>query len=238
MSTATSGRPALAAEPREIIGKKVAGLRRAGRLPAVVFGHGVESENVSIDSHEFELLRRKAGSNALIDLSVHGRKSRPVLVHGVQAHPVTRRPLHVDLFVVRMTEELTVDVPLIPVGTSLAVENESGTLLHPTETIKVKALPDHLPQSIEYSIDGLVDFDAVVKVSDLAIPDDVTLLTDPDEVVAKVLAPRLQAEVEAEDAAEAVAAEAEAAAEGEGETGEAAAAGESSGGADEASQES
>ena len=219
MSTATTSRLNLAAEPREQVGKKVAILRRAGRLPAVVYGHGVSSENVSLDAHEFELLRRKAGQNALIDLSVNGSKARPVLVHGVQVHPVNRRPLHVDLFVVRMTEELTVDVPLIAVGTSLAVENESGTLLHPTETIKVKALPDHLPQSIEYSIDGLVDFDAVVKVSDLAIPGDVTLLTDPDEVVAKVLASRLQAEA-AELAAETAEAVAEAAEGPEGEAAE------------------
>jgi large subunit ribosomal protein L25 len=213
MSTATAGRPNLAAEPREVIGKKVAVLRRQGRLPAVVFGRGISSENVSLDVHDFEVLRRKAGQNALIDLSVDGKKARPVLVHGVQVHPVHRRPLHVDLFLVRMTEELIVDVPLVATGTSTAVENLNGTLLHPIEAVRIKALPDHLPQSIEYSIDGLVDFDAVVKVADLTIPGDVTLLTDPEEVVAKVLQSRLQVEVEAEKAEEAEAAEA-AAAEG------------------------
>jgi large subunit ribosomal protein L25 len=178
MSTATTSRLNLAAEPRELVGKKVATLRRVGRLPAVVYGHGVSSENVSIDAHEFELLRRKAGQNALIDLSVNGSKARPVLVHDVQVHPVDRRPLHVDLFLVRMTEELTVDVPLVPIGTSNAVENLNGTLMHLLESVKVRALPDHLPQSIEYSIESLVDFDEVVKVSDLTIPGDVILLTD------------------------------------------------------------
>jgi large subunit ribosomal protein L25 len=232
MSTATSSRLTLSAEPRAELGKKVAILRRAGRLPAVVYGHGVGSESVSIDAHEFDLLRRKAGQNELIDLSVHGKKSRPVLVHGVQVHPVNRRPVHVDLFLVRMTEELTVDVPLVPVGTSTAVTDQNGTLLHQLESVRVKALPDHLPQSIEYSIDLLVDFDTVVKVSDLTIPGDVTLLTDPDEVVAKVAPSRLQAEAEAlaAETAEAVAAEAAeeageapaAEGEGEGEGGEAA----------------
>jgi large subunit ribosomal protein L25 len=224
MSTATSSRPSLAAEPREVTGRKVAGLRRGGRLPAVVFGRGLSSENVSVDAHDFEQLRRHAGQNALIDLSVDGKKARPVLVHGVQVHPVNRRPLHVDLFLVRMTEELFVDVPLVATGTSIAVENLNGTLLHPLESVRVRALPDHLPQQIEFSIEGLVDFDAVVKVSDLSIPGDVTLLTDSDEVVAKVLQSRLQVEVEAEKAEEAEAAaeaaaeagEGEAAAEGEG----------------------
>jgi large subunit ribosomal protein L25 len=226
MSTATAGRPNLAAEPREVIGKKVAVLRRQGRLPAVVFGRGISSENVSLDVHDFEVLRRKAGQNALIDLSVDGKKARPVLVHGVQVHPVHRRPLHVDLFLVRMTEELIVDVPLVATGTSTAVENLNGTLLHPIEAVRIKALPDHLPQSIEYSIDGLVDFDAVVKVADLTIPGDVTLLTDPEEVVAKVLQSRLQVEVEAEKAEEAEAAEAAAAEGAEGAAeGEAAEAG-------------
>ena len=231
MSTAApASRPNLAAEPREITGKKVAVLRRQGRLPAVVFGHGISSENVTLDAHDFELLRRKAGQNALIDLSVHGQKARPVLVHGVQVHPVNRRPLHVDLFLVRMTEELTVDVPLVATGTSLAVENLNGTLFHQLESVRVKALPDHLPQSIEYAIEGLVDFDAVVKVSDLAIPGDVTLLTDPEEVVAKVLPSRLQAEVEAEKAEEAEAA-AEAA-EGEAEGAAEAAEGDGAAGAE------
>jgi large subunit ribosomal protein L25 len=232
MPTAASNRPSLAAEPRDITGKKVAVLRRTGRLPGVVYGHGVSSENVSVDAHDFELLRRKAGQNALIDLSVHGKSSRPVLIHDVQVHPVHRRPLHVDLFLVRMTEELIVDVPLVAVGTSLAVENLNGTLLHPIEAVRIRALPYHLPQSIEYSIERLVDYEAVVKVADLAIPDDVTLLTDPEEVVAKVLPSRLQTEAEAERAEEAEAA-AEAAEGAEGAEAEPSAEGESSGDNDE-----
>jgi large subunit ribosomal protein L25 len=215
MSTATSSRPTLAAEPRDVIGKKVANMRREGRLPAVVYGHGVSSENVSVDAHEFDLLRRQVGQNALIDLSVHGKSSRPVLIHDVQIHAVNRRPLHVDLFLVRMTEELTVDVPLVATGTSKAIEDEGGTLLHPIENVRVKALPDHLPQQIEYSIESLVDFDAVIKVADLAIPSDVTLLTDPEETVAKVQAPRVELEPEP------VVAEGEEGAEGEAPAGEA-----------------
>jgi large subunit ribosomal protein L25 len=216
MATATSSRPSLKAEPRTILGKKVAAMRREGRLPAVVYGHGVASETLSLDAHEFELLRRKAGQNALIDLSVDGNRARPVLVHDIQVHPVNRRPLHVDLFLVRMTEELVVDVRLEATGIAPAVDRDGGTLLHPIENLRIRALPDHLPQSVEYSIESLVDFDAVIKVSDLVIPGDVTLLTDPDEVIAKVQAPRVETEptpAEAEgEAAEGEAAEGDAAA--------------------------
>src|SRR6478672_8441388 len=219
-----TARATLAAEHRELTGKKVARLRHAGRLPAVVYGHGVASDSISIDTHEFEQLRRHTGPNALVDLSVDGAKAQPVLIHGVQVHPVTRRPLHVDLFLVRMTEELTVDVPLIATGTSVAVVDEGGTLLHGLESVRIRALPDHLPQSIEYSIESLVDFDAAIHVRDLEIPSDATLLTDPDEVVAKVQAPRVEVEEEpvVAEGEEAEGAEGEAAegAEGEAEAGD------------------
>jgi large subunit ribosomal protein L25 len=220
-----TARATLAAQHRDVIGKKVAALRRAGKLPAVVYGHGIDSDSVTVDAHEFEQLRRHVGPNALVDLSVDGDKARPVLVHGVQVHPVNRRTLHVDLFLVRMTEELTVDVPLVATGEAPAVTLNSGTLLHPIESVRVRALPDHLPQSIEYSVTSLVDFDTALHVRDLTVPSDVTLLTDGDEIIAKVQPPRVEEEPVVVAEAEGV--EGEEAAEGEG----AAEAAESPGGA-------
>ncbi len=200
MSTA---RATLTAEHREVTGKKVARLRQAGRLPAVVYGHGVESDNISIDAHDFEQLRRHSGANALVDLSVDGKKARPVLVSAIQVHPVNRRTIHVDLFLVRMTEELTVDVPLIATGEAPAVSLHGGTLLHPIESVRIRALPDRLPQSIEYSIESLLDFDATIHVRDLSVPSDVTLLTEGDDIIAKVQAPRVEEEpIVAEDLGE------------------------------------
>jgi len=191
-----TARATLTAEHREITGKKVATLRRAGRLPAVVYGHGVDSASVSVDAHEFEQLRRHSGPNALVDLSIDGKQPSPVLVSAVQVHPVNRKTLHVDLFLVRMTEELTVEVPLVASGESPAVTLQGGTLLHPIESVRVRALPDHLPQSIEYSVESLTDFDTTIHVRDLTIPSDVTLLTDGDEIIAKVQAPRVEEVIE------------------------------------------
>ncbi len=219
MSTAT--RPKLDVAHRDVTGKAVAKLRQAGRLPAVVYGHGEASTSVSVDTHEFEQLRRHAGPNTLIDLSIDGKKAKPVLVHGVQIHPVNRRPLHVDLLLVRMTEELTVEVPLVPTGDSEAVNLHNGTLLMVTERVRVRALPDHLPQSIEFSIESLATFDDQIHLRDLSIPSDVTLLTDLDEIVAKVLAPRVEEEPVVAEVAEGEAVEGEAE-EGEGAEGEAA----------------
>jgi len=209
----SSPRPALAAERRTVTGKATARLRRDGLLPAVVYGHGFESASITLDAHEFDILRRHVGRNALIDLSIEGAKPKPVLVHGVQLHKVNRRPIHVDLFAVRMTEELTVDVPVHGIGESEAVTKHGGTLLNASGSVKVRARPDHLPQVIEVDLASLVDFDAAIHARDLPIPDGVTLLADPDEIVFKVAPPRVQevevaapvaAPVEEAEAAEAV----------------------------------
>jgi large subunit ribosomal protein L25 len=216
-------RPSLAAERRTETGKIVKRLRAEGRLPAVVYGHSVPSESLHLDARTFDDLRRHSGPNALIDLKVAGAKTAtPVLVHDVQVHPVSRRPIHVDLLAVRMTEEITVDVQLVPTGSAPAAADLGGTLLHLLESVRVKALPANLPQSIEYAIDGLTDFEATIHVRDLPIPGDVTLLTDVDEAVARVQQPRVEVE-EVSEVAEGEAAEgegAEGAAEGaaEGET--------------------
>ena len=186
----TTIRPKLAASERLVFGKHVAGLRRAGSLPAVIYGHDVASQAITIDAHDFEQLHRKTGPNALVDVSVDGRKAAPVLIHAIQRHPVHQRVLHVDLLAVRMTEELTVDVPIVFTGTSPAVELNGGTLLHMTESVRVRALPDHLPSSLSLAIDSLVDYETTLHVRDLVLPADIVLLTDPEEPVVRVQAPR------------------------------------------------
>lgn len=208
-------RPTLAAMSRAATGRKVAALRREGRLPAVVYGHGVDSTPISLDIHEFDQLRRRTGPNALVDLVVDRRRPQAVLIHGVQVDVVTRRPIHADLLAVRMTDELTVDVPLHAVGIAPAAEQGLGTLLHVTEHVRVRALPDHLPSVLEYAVDGLTEVDAAVHVSDLSIPAGVTLLTDPGEIVAKILRSRVVEEAEPAAAGAAPTAEAEGSAEGE-----------------------
>lgn len=206
-----SDRPRLAAASRSVTGKAVARLRHEGRLPAVVYGHGTASESVSLDAHEFDLLRRRAGASTLVDLAVDGGKARPVLLHGIQVHPISRRPIHVDLFAVRMTEELTVEVPLIGTGTAPAAET-GGSLVHPTSSVKVRALPGDLPDSITYDLSSLDSYDATITVADLVVPQGITIQADPAEVVARVLAPRVE-EVVAEAVAEGAAAPAGEAAE-------------------------
>ncbi len=204
----------LTAMRRETLGKEVAKLRAQGRLPAVVFGHGVDSVPVSLDAHEFEQLRRHHHGNALIDLQIDG-ESRRVLLHGIQVDPRTRKLLHVDLFAIKAGEEVHAEVPVVTVGDSEAVKH-GGVLLHTVDRVRVRALPENLPEEIAVSIESLTSFDDAIYVRDLTLPAGVTLLTDPDEIVAKVQAPHAP-EVEAVPAE---AAEAEGGAEAPAEEGQ------------------
>lgn len=189
-----STRPTLAAEHRTVTGKKVATLRRSGTLPAVIFGGGKASEPIQVSALDWEILRRgKVTRNSLVELTVDGAKPRPVLVHAIAEHPVSRRPIHVDFQVVSMSEEMAIDVPLALVGSSPAVDDLGGTLIHLRELIHLKALPGDLPTSIEVDVSSLVDFETTLHVSDLTVPAGVTVLTDAAEPVARVMAPRVEA---------------------------------------------
>jgi large subunit ribosomal protein L25 len=187
-----STRPTLSAHRREVSGKAVAHLRREGLLPAVVFGHGHPSESIQIDAKEFEHLRRSAGRHALIDLRIDAGRPRPVFIQTVQEHPVRRVPIHADFHLVKMTEEMSADIPIVSTGLSVMVDRHDGTLLQQLDHVKVRALPADLPQEIAYDASLLDSFDAVIHVRDLPIPPRVTLLTDGDEAVAHVLAPRVE----------------------------------------------
>jgi len=192
-----STRPLVTAEPREVVGKSVNALRRQGLVPAVVYGHGKASQPIQLDARAFEELLRHVTRNTLVDLKVGSGRATPVLLQGIHEHPVRRQPIHVDFYVVKMTEELTVDVPIVHVGESLAAEKMGGTLLHLREHVSVRALPGDLPHSLELDISTLRDFDAVLHVRDLAVPDGVTVLTDADEPLARVQPPRVDEELAA-----------------------------------------
>jgi large subunit ribosomal protein L25 len=221
-------RPRLSARPRDLHGKAVKRLRREGILPAVVYGNDRQSQAIQVDAHEFELIRRRSGRNVLLDLKLDGGKAQPVLLHGIQEHPATRRTLHVDLLAVKMTEERTVDVPIVLTGSSEAVERMGGVLLHLRDAVQVRALPDDLPSSLELDISPLDSFEIVLHASDIAMPAGVTLVTDPAEPVARVQPPRVEeVAVPAAEELEGIPAEVEEGAEGaEAGAGEPAEAGE------------
>lgn len=171
---------------------KAKDLLREDLIPAEYYGRGVENKSFQIDYQSFRKAYRESGNSTIIELKVDGKESINVLVHDVQLDPVTDLFVHIDFINVRMGEEIHTRVPLEFVGTSLAVKDEQGTLITYIDELDIKCLPKDLLHSIEVSIDSLVDFNAHILVSDLVIPEGITVLNAPEDVVASVSPPRAE----------------------------------------------
>jgi large subunit ribosomal protein L25 len=197
----------LRAEPRDVHGKKVRRLRREGLVPGVVYGPVVDGTvSVSVERRTFEKFFHQNGHSTVLTLEWDGG-SQPVLIREVQVDPVSRDPLHIDFFAPNMRVVLrqTVQVALHGVG------DHDGVLQHLLNEVEIEALPADLPHQLDVDASGLVSVGDAVYVSDLRVPENVTLITSGEEMIASLIA---EAAEEAEAAAE-EAAEGEAAAEGE-----------------------
>jgi large subunit ribosomal protein L25 len=213
----------LRAEPRSVVGKKVRFLRRQGIVPGNVYGHSA-STAIQIPARDIEHTIHRAGRTQLVSLAVQGSETTTVLVKGWQRHPYKGNLLHVDFYRVLMTETLRMDVPIRLSGEAPAVKLTGGTPFQPLAALSVECLPGDIPESIEVDISGLEEVDASIYVRDLVAPSGVTIMTDGDEMVVKIMAPTVEPEIEEEAAA----AEGEAPAEGEAEPAAEASAEESS----------
>jgi large subunit ribosomal protein L25 len=218
----------IAVEPREATGKQTKRLRAAGIVPGVVFGKKAGSVAVQLDAKVLDTLYRAAGRTSLVALTINGGASTSVVIKSIQRNPLTGRILHVDFFAPDLTHEMTADIPISFSGTAPGVEASGGYLLTSLDHLKVRALPSDFPHEISVDVSSLVDLDTSILVRDLAVGGKVTVLNEPDELVAKVMPPRVEVEPEPEISELEEGEEgAEAAAEGEGE-GEAGEAGEGS----------
>lgn len=179
-------------------GKIAKRLRRGGCLPAVLYGHGIESTPVEIGTVDFEKVFRLAGENTLIRLVIMNDKGgdvRNVLIHEVAMDPIKERPLHVDFYQVRMDEAVRVAVPLEFVGESSAVKNDGGILVKALQELEIEALPDLIPEKIEVDVSKLVTFDDAIYVKDLKAPLNAKVLAEGDTPVASVQPPRSEEEL-------------------------------------------
>ena len=190
-------------EQRAVTGKKVRSLRRHGIIPAHLYGRGTDSLSLQAPATIVMNLLRTAERNQIIDLMVTGEpQTRPVMLRGVQRNPVTDELVHIDFFQISLTEKLRADVPLNIVGEAPAVQIFAGILLHQVDHVTVEALPSDLPGHIDVDVSVLDQLEAALHVRDLALPPNVEMLTDPDQVVAKVSPPRVVEEEAAPAAAE------------------------------------
>ncbi len=181
----------LSATLRDEQGKSaVRKLRAAGKIPAVVYGHGEETQSLSIDAHEIELLfSRISVQSTMITLKIDGRKGGDLrtLVREVQKHPVKANVIHVDFYQLHADEKVTVHTPIRLVGTPVGVR-EGGILNQSLDTLDVSCLPENIPSVIEIDISGLHIGDSV-HVRDLPLPEGVESEIDGDITVAAVSHP-------------------------------------------------
>ena len=200
----------LAAEARAEDGKGAAGrLRRTGQVPAVIYGRGVEPTKVSVNSRElFHALHTSAGLNALIRLGVDGDEHL-TMAREIQRDAVRGDILHVDFYAVDRNRPIEVDIPLNVIGQEDIVPG--GVLSVITHSLTIKVKPLEVPDSFEIDVTGM-EIGDTKRVSDIAIPEGVELVTDPEEVATTVTLPTVEEEVE-EAAADT--AEGEEAAEGD-----------------------
>ena len=185
----------LFAEKREITGKKVKSIRAEGIMPAVLYGHKVEAENISIPIVNFEKTFSEAGTSSLIDLVVGSEKPVKVLSHEPQNDPVTGRAIHVDFYRVKMDKKIKTEIPLNFIGESEAVEQLEGSLVTNKDTVEVECLPTDLVSEIDVDISSLKIFDDVIKVTDLNVPTGIEILHDKEEIIALVEKPRSEEEL-------------------------------------------
>ncbi len=190
---------ALAAEERTATGKGVARkLRAAGRIPAVVYGRGVDSSSISVDPDALNKLLHASGAglNTLIELKV-GSATDTVLLKDLQREPVTGAYVHADFFKIVLTDLVTVTIPLHFIGTPKGVELDGGILDHPVREVEVECLPNAIPENFEVDVSDIALGDSL-HVSDVTLPDSVEMKTELALAVASVVAPRAATEEETE----------------------------------------
>ncbi len=183
----------ITAEKRTEFGKGAARrIRRADKVPAVIYGHGNDPIHVTLPGHETMMALKHGGSNALLELDVEG-STQLALTKQVQIDPIKRHLEHIDFVAVRKGEKVTVDIVIHLVGEA----GPDTLVVTENQTVSVEAEATHIPESIEVDIEG-AEVGTQIHASDLVLPEGSTLLTDPETLVVNITNAPTAEEIEAE----------------------------------------
>lgn len=175
----------LITQKRNLFGKKVNHLRKNGLIPAELYGHNIENLHLALFEKEFLKVFEKAGENEIINLIIDDQKI-PVLIHDIQIDPLTNKIIHIDLYQIKMTEKITVNVPLEFINEAPAVKEKDGILVKAMQEIKIETLPANIPHSIKVDLASLDDIGKSIYVSDLVLPPKIKILVDAKTVIATI----------------------------------------------------
>ncbi|MBX3046305.1 MAG: 50S ribosomal protein L25 [Anaerolineales bacterium] len=191
----------LKASKRDVVGKKVAQLRREGKLPAVLYGRHVDKPiAVTLDRGETSKVMKRINYSSLVLIDLDGEEHN-VLVRDFQVDAILRELTHVDFLVVSLTETVRAEVSVVLEGKSPVITNLGGLLVNGLEHVEVEALPQDLPERFIVDVSGLENFGDGIFVRDLVVPANVTVLSDPDELLVVANAPVTEAEAAPRDGA-------------------------------------
>ncbi len=177
----------LTAAPRTVIGKQVKALRRAGLVPANLYGRSVEPQALQVEARTLGRVLARAGQSRLIKLNVEG-KAEPymALARDIQRESIKGSLYHIDFFAVSMTERIKLEVQIALVGDSPAVQRGEGVLVQALNNIQIECLPGDLIDAIRVDVSKLDKIDMQVTIKDLGVSDRIKILADPDDMVVRV----------------------------------------------------
>ncbi|MCX6812762.1 MAG: 50S ribosomal protein L25 [Candidatus Berkelbacteria bacterium] len=170
-------------------------LRRSGVIPAVIYGDDFENQSLSVNENTFGKVFAQAGESSLINLEIGNNDPVKVLVHDRQIDSVSGKIIHIDFYKVNMKEKIRTEIPLLIVGESPVVLDLEGSLVSNKDAVQVECLPADLVHEIKVDISVLKNFDDVIKISDLRVPEGIEILDDPEEVAILVQPPRSEEEM-------------------------------------------
>lgn len=184
----------LRVEPRTILGKKVNSLRRAGFIPAILYGHNKKPMPVTVAYKEFDKVFKQAGGTTLLQLVLNDKKHN-VFIHDFTKNTLSGQITHVDFFEVKMDEKIKAKVPFIFIGESPAVKADNGILVRVMQELEIEALPQYLPREIKVDTSSLKTFDDKIHVRDIFLGGSIKILAHDDEIIALVSPPRSDKEM-------------------------------------------
>ena len=199
-------------QPRELMGKKVGRLRRAGIIPVHLYGPGIESRALQCAARQMIPILAAAGASSPISVSIEGEQgSHLAFAREIQWDPTRDTVLHVDLLAADISRAVTAQVNIVFVGEAPGAARTGGNVSQLLFSIDVSALPLDMPAQAEVDLAVMTSDDSVIRAGDIPLPPEVALLTDPEEMVARIDVPRgaIAVEVEEEEAAEEAEAESE-----------------------------
>lgn len=175
------------ASQRAVLGKKVRFLRRKNITPAHLYGRDMESLALQCDTTQLQRVVTRVGTTRLVNIEIEDEKlPRSVFVREIQKDALSRQLLHVDFYQIKETEKIETDVPIVLVGEAPAMKGKGRLLTHGISSLRVECLPGKLPPQIEVDLSPLTDLDKMIRVKDIVLDPDITVKTDPEQLVVKV----------------------------------------------------